>query len=315
MGEHGWAGRRGHCSRRSRSSSRRALAAPLVFDSPHSGSRYPERVPRRLAAGPADAAPLRGRVRRRTVPALRRARRAAAAGALPARLSRRQPRAVRTRPADVRRAAARIRQHPLAARRGRARAPFRASSATPSRSTAARDSGRRRAGAHRGAASALSRSGWRGLVERARARFGAGDPDRLPFDALDARPRRGPLDIVLGDRFGASAAPWIVEALELALRRARLSRPPQQALRRRLHHRALRRAGRSAATPCRSRSTAPFTWTSARMVKLERADGAGRSADRGGRGADGARVAESGGGRLGGGVRRAIGAGRHARTA
>ena len=39
----------------------------------------------------------------------------------------------------------------------------------------------------------------------------------------------------------------------------------QQALCRRLHHRALRQPGARPATPCRSRSTAPSTWTSARL--------------------------------------------------
>ncbi|MGD0641232.1 MAG: N-formylglutamate amidohydrolase [Roseiarcus sp.] len=54
------------------------------------------------------------------------------------------------------------------------------------------------------------------LVERARARFGLAiliDCHSMPSTLLEA----GPLDIVLGDRFGASAAGWVVETLEAAL--------------------------------------------------------------------------------------------------
>ena len=55
-----------------------------------------------------------------------------------------------------------------------------------------------------------------GLVERARARFGLAiliDCHSMPSTLTEG----GPLDIVLGDRFGASAAGWVVEALESAL--------------------------------------------------------------------------------------------------
>jgi N-formylglutamate amidohydrolase len=54
-----------------------------------------------------------------------------------------------------------------------------------------------------------------GLVERARARFGLSiliDCHSMPSTLAE-----GPLDIVIGDRFGASAADWVVEALESAL--------------------------------------------------------------------------------------------------
>jgi N-formylglutamate amidohydrolase len=54
-----------------------------------------------------------------------------------------------------------------------------------------------------------------GLVERARARFGLSiliDCHSMPSTLAE-----GPLDIVIGDRFGASAAGWVVEALESAL--------------------------------------------------------------------------------------------------
>jgi N-formylglutamate amidohydrolase len=54
------------------------------------------------------------------------------------------------------------------------------------------------------------------LIERARARFGLAvliDCHSMPSTLADG----GPLDIVLGDRFGTSAAGWIVDALESAL--------------------------------------------------------------------------------------------------
>jgi N-formylglutamate amidohydrolase len=55
-----------------------------------------------------------------------------------------------------------------------------------------------------------------GLMARARARFGLAilvDCHSMPSTLAE----NGPLDVVLGDRFGASAAGWIVDALESAL--------------------------------------------------------------------------------------------------
>jgi len=55
-----------------------------------------------------------------------------------------------------------------------------------------------------------------GLIERTRVRFGVSiliDCHSMPSTLADA----GSLDVVLGDRFGAAAAPWVVEALESAL--------------------------------------------------------------------------------------------------
>jgi hypothetical protein len=49
----------------------------------------------------------------------------------------------------------------------------------------------------------------------------------------------GPCDIVLGDRFGAACGPGLTGLVEKALEAAGLSRRPQHALCRRLHHRAL----------------------------------------------------------------------------
>jgi N-formylglutamate amidohydrolase len=56
-----------------------------------------------------------------------------------------------------------------------------------------------------------------GLIERTRARFGLAiliDCHSMPSALADS----GPLDIVLGDRFGVSAAGWIVDILETTLR-------------------------------------------------------------------------------------------------
>ena len=55
-----------------------------------------------------------------------------------------------------------------------------------------------------------------GLIERTRMRFGVAiliDCHSMPSTLAEA----GAIDVVLGDRFGASAAPWVVEALESAL--------------------------------------------------------------------------------------------------
>ena len=59
----------------------------------------------------------------------------------------------------------------------------------------------------------------RALVERARRRFGLAvllDCHSMPSNAADV----GGIDIVLGDRFGASAAPGVIEILETSLRGA-----------------------------------------------------------------------------------------------
>ncbi|THD42845.1 MAG: N-formylglutamate amidohydrolase [Bradyrhizobium sp.] len=55
-----------------------------------------------------------------------------------------------------------------------------------------------------------------GLIERTRAQFGMAiliDCHSMPSTLADA----GALDVVLGDRFGASASAWVVESLEATL--------------------------------------------------------------------------------------------------
>ncbi len=78
-------------------------------------------LPGGFAARRAEPAPLGGRTCRPPLRAVRRAGCAAAQGELSPGLSRREPRALRARPAHVRRAAPRLREHPLDARRRRAR--------------------------------------------------------------------------------------------------------------------------------------------------------------------------------------------------
>ena len=83
--------------------------------------RLSARLPGGLAARRCDAAPLRGLLRRRARSGRRCARPSADARAFPALLCRRQPRALRARPAHVRRPPAFLRQYALDARRRRAR--------------------------------------------------------------------------------------------------------------------------------------------------------------------------------------------------
>ena len=94
---------------------------PLVLNSPHSGACYPAAF---LAASRLDATAIR-RSEDTYVDELiadaAAARRAAAQGQFPARLARREPRALRARPEDVRRRAADLRQHPLRPGRRRSR--------------------------------------------------------------------------------------------------------------------------------------------------------------------------------------------------
>ena len=94
---------------------------PFVFNSPHSGRHYPERFLAMTQARPQGDPPLGGLLCRRAVRRRRAARRADAGREFSARLSRREPRALGTRPEHVRRAGAVLRQHPLGARGRRAR--------------------------------------------------------------------------------------------------------------------------------------------------------------------------------------------------
>ena len=232
------------------------LSAPLVFDSPHSGARYPSAF---LAASRLDPLTLRRSedafVDELFLPCV-----ALGAPLLRARFPRayldvnREPFELDPRMFD-----GPLPDTPTPARCGSRRAweRFRASSATPSRSTAA-DSGRRGAGAHRRLASPLSpaarrldRAHARALRRRRSSSTAIRCPRRWRRRVARHRPRRS-----LWRQRGAVGD----GSARTGAARARLSGPAQQALRRRLHHRTYGLPA-AADTPCRSKSTAPFTWT------------------------------------------------------
>ena len=75
------------------------------------------------------------------------------------------------------------------------------------------------------------------------------------------------VDVVLGDRFGASCAEDITGLRRRAARSARPAGAPQQALCRRFHHPEPRRARTAASTRCRSRSTAALYMNEATLEK------------------------------------------------
>ena len=86
----------------------------------------------------------------------------------------------------------------------------------------------------------------RRLLTRVHRDFGAAvlvDCHSMPSTAgtKDDRPRA---DIVLGDRYGTSCVPIVSEVIEATFRELGYVGQPQQALRGRLHHRALRQSGR-----------------------------------------------------------------------
>ena len=171
------------------------------------------------------------------------------------RLSRRQPRAGRTRSGDVRRRPA----LPWM-RRARACRPgsasSRASCATGRRSIA---SGLRRS-------EAAERYRWLyrpyhaallTLVEETRARFGVA----VVIDCHSMPSAAAVPDVVLGDRYGMCRGAGADARAAAGLRTAGLHRGAQRALCRRLHDAALRPARRAACMRCRSRSTARSIWT------------------------------------------------------
>ena len=146
------------------------------------------------------------------------------------------------------------------------------------------------------------------LIERALGLFGRAvliDCHSMPSNAADV----AGLDVVLGDRYGASAEPDVVESLETSLRasgyRVRRNKPFAGGF----ITESLRRARRKASTPSRSRlrgrsistnagscgrrrgprcatisSTRPGIWranSAATHTVWRRSDGKGRAADRG----------------------------------
>ena len=90
----------------------------------------------------------------------------------------------------------------------------------------------------------------RRLFTRVHRDFGAAmlvDCHSMPSTTGAGKDERPRADVVLGDRYGTSCVPAVSETVESTLRALRLRGEPQQALCRRLHHRALRQSGRRAA--------------------------------------------------------------------
>ena len=209
--------------------------------------------------------PLRGQLRRRAVRAGRRARRAAPQGQFPARLARREPRALRARPEDVRRHA--CRPTPTSARcaspAGSARS--RASSRRARRSTPARCQVEEALARIDAVYKPYHRALGELLVDTRRS-FGVAvliDCHSMPSTVRGGHGRLRP-DIVLGDRYGTSCAQRADRARRpdprpaSAIRSAATSPMPAAS------SPSITASPAAASTPCRSRSTAASTWTSAR---------------------------------------------------
>ena len=134
-----------------------------------------------------------------------------------------------------------------------------------------------------------------GLIERTRARFGVAiliDGHSMPSTLAEA----GSLDIVLGDRFGASASPWVMEALETALlaRGLRVRRNKPYAGGYITEHYGAPAAGRHAVQIEVNRA---LYMDEARMVKLDRAAALAESLAAAAQAVAARAVAETGGGR------------------
>ena len=191
---------------------------PFVFNAPHAGRDLSGRLPRPTRASTRwRSAGPRTRSWTSSSPPSARLGAPLMTAQLPARLSRPQPRALRARPAHVRRAPAALRQHALDAGRRRAR-----------HDPADR---RRRPGDLPRAACRWRRrcrrieclykpyhDMLRQLVHRTHVAFGHRHADRLPFDAVDERQPASDgakADIVLGDRFGTSCAGLLTDLVDV----------------------------------------------------------------------------------------------------
>jgi N-formylglutamate amidohydrolase len=134
-----------------------------------------------------------------------------------------------------------------------------------------------------------------GLIERTRTRFGVAiliDCHSMPSTLAEA----GAVDIVLGDRFGASAAPWVVEALESALLASgyRVRRNKPYAGGYITEHYGLPAAGRHAVQIEVNRA---LYMDEARLMKLDRAAGLAESLKDAAAALAARALAEPGGGR------------------
>ncbi len=269
------------------------LAAPLVFDSPHSGSRYPRAF---LAASRLDPLTLRRSedafVDELFLPCV-----ALGAPLLRARFPRafldlnREPFELDPRMFDGP-LPDYVNTRSLRVAAGLGTIPRVVGDAQPiyRGRVAAADALARVATLHRPYHQRLA-----GLIERTRARFGVAilvDCHSMPSTLAEV----GSLDIVLGDRFGASAAPWAVEALESALlaRGYRVRRNKPYAGGYIAEHYGAPAAGRHAVQIEVNRA---LYMDEARMVKLERAAGLAESLKAAAAALAARALAEPGGGR------------------
>ena len=247
------------------------------------------RIPQRLADRSRRAAPLRRFLHGRVDRGSERSRLSDGPGQFSPLLCRRQPRALRTRSRGCSQAGCRA--SPIPARCGwpAVSAPSRAWSATARRSIASGfrvdDALARIEALYKPYHRALRR-----LINKAHQAFGTVivvDCHSMPSVGVSRDEPRRP-DMVIGDRYGTSCAAAAARHGRGNHDRARLFGRAQQALCRRLHHRALRQSGDPDCTPSSSSSTGRSTWTSgganaARRFGQVTADfaSAGRRAGRG----------------------------------
>ena len=202
-----------------------ALKVPLVFNSPHSGRVYPKAF---LAASRLDSLALR-RSEDAYVEELfgfvTGARRAAALCPFPARLSRRQPRALRARSGSVPRRPAALRQHPVGAggRRAWHHRPDRVG-VRRDLSRAAYRSAPRSSGSTASTPPIMTRCAE--LLAEAQREFGVAvliDCHSMPSNPIADQGGARP-DFVLGDRFGTSCSGELTRAGGAASSRRRATR-------------------------------------------------------------------------------------------
>ncbi len=89
----------------------------------------------------------------------------------------------------------------------------------------------------------------RRLIAKVHHEFGTAilvDCHSMPSVGVSREEPRRP-DLVIGDRYGTSCAPLLADVIQDTMQCARLHRRPQQAVCRRLHHRALRQSRQRAA--------------------------------------------------------------------
>ena len=89
----------------------------------------------------------------------------------------------------------------------------------------------------------------RRLIAKVHHEFGTAilvDCHSMPSVGVSREEPRRP-DLVIGDRYGTSCAPLLADVIQDTMQAARLHRRPQQAVCRRLHHRALRQSRQRAA--------------------------------------------------------------------